>query len=87
MAAKAELRDVLVGQHVAVGRSVYFVTGGAALDAGCFVFVEIRTAFVGMTFQTGFIFETAQSAGHSGAVGIVTGSTSQDTFLETMAFV
>lgn len=87
MAAKAELGGILMSQHMAVGGAVDFVTGGAALDAGRFVFVEIWTTFVGVAFETGFVFETGQPPGYGGSVGIVTGGTTQYAFLETMTLV
>jgi hypothetical protein len=57
------------------------MTGLAPFDPGGPVFVKKRSPFVGVTFQTGFLFESAQAHHGRRLVRIVTGFTTKDAFL------
>jgi hypothetical protein len=46
MATEAQVRCALVGQHVAVGRAVHFMAGGASFHTRSFVFEKEGTAFI-----------------------------------------
>jgi len=87
MTAEAEVRGALMSQQVAVVGAVSFVTGGAALDAGGFVLVEERAAFVGMAADALFLLEAGQMRSGRGGMRVVAGRAGHDSFLESMPLV
>jgi len=87
MAAEAQVRSALVGQHMPVVRAVDLVAGRAAFDAGGLMFVEERTAFVGVAAEALFLFEPGQPRPRGGLMGVVTGRAGHHAFLETMPLV
>ena len=87
MAAEAQVRSALMGQHVPVVGAVDFVAGRAALNAGGFMFVKERAAFVGMAADALFLFETGQASPGGGLVGVVAGRAGHNAFLEPVPLV
>src|SRR4030042_5117517 len=66
MAAEAQVRGALRGQHVPVIGAVDFVTGGAALDPGGLMFVKERAALVGVAADALLLLEPGQPSPGSG---------------------
>ena len=75
MAAKTQLRGVLVLQHVTVGGTMHIMTGRAAFDPRGPVLIEKRPAFIGMAFETGFVLKAGQPFPYGWTMGIVAGGT------------
>jgi len=61
VAAEAQVRCALVGQQVAVGRAVHFMTGRASFHARSFMFEKEGAAFVSVALQAGLVLEASQS--------------------------
>jgi len=80
--AEAQVGDVLLSQHMAVGRPMGLVADIAALDPGGLVFMEKRTPFVGVAADALLLFEPGQSYPESRFMRIVAGSTGYNSFLK-----
>jgi hypothetical protein len=87
MAAKTQVRHILVFQHMTVGRAMDIVTGRAALDFGRRVFIDKGTAFIGMTLKTGFLFKAAQSFPDSRSMDIMATGAFQNAFMQPVPLI
>jgi len=87
VAAEAQVRGALMGQHVPVIGAVDFVTGGAALDPGGLMFVKERAALVGVAADALLLLEPGQPSPGSGLMRVVAGRAGHDAFLEPVPLV
>ncbi len=72
---------------MAIGRSVNFMAGLAALDSGCIMFVHKRAAFVGMALQAGLVLESGQAFSYGRLMGIMAGCAAHDPFLQPVSLI
>lgn len=61
VAAEAQVRCALVGQHVAVGCAVHFMAGRAPFHTRGLVFEKEGAALVRVAIQAGQMFKATQS--------------------------
>ena len=87
MAAEAEVRCALVGEHVTIDRSVHLMACRTAFNSGGFVLMKIRSALVRVALEASFLFESAQPFPEGGFMGIVARNTGQDAFLKAVFFI
>ena len=60
VAAEAQVRCALVGQQVAVGCAVYFMTGRASFHLRSFMFEKEGAALISVALHAGLVFEASQ---------------------------
>lgn len=87
MAAKTQIRHILVFQHMTVGRAMDIVTGRAAFDSGRRMFIDKGTAFIGMAFKTGFLFKAAQSFPDGRSMDIMATGAFQNAFIQPVPLI
>jgi len=72
---------------MAVGASMDIMAYRAALNTGCFVFIQKGAGFFGMALKTCLMLKSCQPFSYRWPVGIMTGNTIQNAFSQAVPFI